>query len=108
MDKKIIKFEDTDTEEYKHKIPTLKNDEIVVCNKFPLGILLNILFVTKILNKLDVHAYSVHKMIIYKNDLDENRRIYFLIKEEKVLSSTRKFYEKLAISSKSNLIIKNI
>ena len=47
-------------------------------------------------------------MIIYKNDLDENRRIYFLIKEEKVLSSTRKFYEKLAISSKSNLTIKNI
>ena len=45
MDKKIIKFDDTDIEEYEfhqYKSPISRNDiainEIVVSNKFPLGI----------------------------------------------------------------------
>ena len=52
MDKKIIKFDDTKTEEYKfHQ------------NKSPISInkILNISLVTKILNKLHLYIYSVHK-----------------------------------------------
>ena len=48
-------------------------------------------------------------MILYKSNFDENRRIYFLIKEENVFDSFKKVYENLrkyfAISSKTNLIV---
>ena len=60
MDKKIIKYDDTEIEEYKfhqNKSPVLKNDidinKIIVSN--------NISLVTKILKKLDLYAYSLHK-----------------------------------------------
>ena len=42
------------------------------------------------------------QMIIYKRNFDENSRIYFLIKEEKVFI---KYMEILAISSKTNSIV---
>ena len=66
MDKKIIKFDDTDIEEYEfhqYKSPISINDidvkEIVLSNKFTLDRKsLNISLVTKIIKKLDVYAYS--------------------------------------------------
>ena len=64
MDKKIIKFDDTEMEEYKfhqNKSPVLINDidinKIIVSNKLPLvNKVLNISLVTKILKKLDLYA----------------------------------------------------
>ena len=43
-------------------------------------------------------------MIIYKKNFKENRRIYFLIKEENIFPKYMEVLEKLAISSIANLI----
>ena len=66
MDKNIVKFEETEIEEFKfhqYKSPILINDidinEIIVSNEFPFdNKILNILLVTKIIKKLDLYAYS--------------------------------------------------
>ena len=52
-------------------------------------------------------------MIIYKRNFDENRSIYFFLKEEKSFIKYMEILGKLAILSKSNVkvnlyIIKNI
>ena len=77
MDKKIIKFDDTDIEEYEfhqYKSPISINDidvkEIVLSNKFTLDKKsLNISLVTKIIKKLDVYAYSFQIWVYIKNIL---------------------------------------
>ena len=69
MDKNIVKFEETEIEEFKfhqYKSPILINDidinEIIVSNEFPFdNKMLNILLVTKIIKKLDLYAYSFQK-----------------------------------------------
>ena len=69
MDKNIVKFEETEIEEFKfhhYKSPILINDidinEIIVSNEFPFdNKILNILLVTKIIKKLDLYAYSFQK-----------------------------------------------
>ena len=69
MDKNIVKFEETEIEEFKfhqYKSPILINDidinEIIVSNEFPFdNKILNILLVTKIIKKLDLNAYSFQK-----------------------------------------------
>ena len=69
MDKNIVKFEETEIEEFKfhqYKSPILINDidinEIIVSNEFPFdNKILNILLVTKITKKLDLYAYSFQK-----------------------------------------------
>ena len=43
-------------------------------------------------------------MIVHKINIDENRRIYFLIKEEKVFFEYMEILSKLAISLKTNLV----
>ena len=66
MDKEIIKFDDTEIEEYKfyqYKSSISINDiginELVVFNKFPFdNKILNISLATKIMKKLDLYAYS--------------------------------------------------
>ena len=90
MDKNIVKFEETEIEEFKfhqYKSPILINDidinEIIVSNEFPFdNKILNILLVTKIIKKLDLYAYSFQKWV-YKRYPDETKCIYFLIKHEK-------------------------
>ena len=44
------------------------------------------------------------QMIVHKINIDENRRIYFLIKEEKVFFEYMEILSKLAISLKTNLV----
>ena len=69
MDKNIVKFDETEIEEFKfhqYKSPILINDidinEIIVSNEFPFdNKILNILLVTKIIKKLDLYAYSFQK-----------------------------------------------
>ena len=65
MDKKIIKFDDTEIEEYEfhqHKSPILIRDidinEIVVSNKHPFRKQdFKFFFVIKIIKKLDLYVY---------------------------------------------------
>ena len=71
MDKKIIKFDDTETEEYEfhqYKSPVSIDDidinEIVYIIKYLISFLfvnkiLNILWVTNIIKKLDLYTYSL-------------------------------------------------
>ena len=74
MTKKIIKFDDNETEEYEfyqYKTPISINDidinKIVISNKFPFGKKdFNISLVTKTLKKLDLYAYSIHKLLYIK------------------------------------------
>ena len=88
IDKKFIKFDDTEIEKCKfhqNKVAILKNDtdinKIVVSNKLPF-------------DKQDFKYFIGHKdskkvrplcifcpqMVIYKRNFDENRCIYFLTK----------------------------
>ena len=72
MTKKIIKFDDNETEEfYQYKTPISINDidinKIVISNKFPFGKKdFNISLVTNTLKKLDLYAYSIHKLLYIK------------------------------------------
>ena len=74
MTKKIIKFDDNETEEfYQYKTPISINDidinKIVIPNKFPFGKKdFNISLVTKTLKKLDLYAYSIHKLLYIKEN----------------------------------------
>ena len=74
MTKKIIKFDDNETEEfYQYKTPTSINDidinKIVISNKFPFGKKdFNISLVTNTLKKLDLYAYSIHKLLYIKEN----------------------------------------
>ena len=76
MTKKIIKFDDNETEEYEfyqYKTPISINDidinKIVISNKFPFGKkAFNISLVTNTLKKLDLYAYSIHKLLYIKEN----------------------------------------
>ena len=69
MGKKVIKFDDTEIEEYdfhQHESPISINNinvnKTVVSNKgFFISKILNISLVTKMLEKLDLYAYFVQK-----------------------------------------------
>ena len=82
MNKKIIKFEDTEIEEY-----------ILHQNENPI-----------LINNIDINKIILSQMIIYKRNFDENRRIYFLIKIEKVFNKYMEILEKVRniIKSKFN------
>ena len=77
MDKKIIKFDDTETEEYEfhqHKSPISINNidinKIIVSNKFSLvNKILSTSLVTKIIKKLDFYAYFFPKLVYIKDVL---------------------------------------
>ena len=106
-----MKFDDTEIEEYKfhqNKNHILINDinKIVVSNKLPFG-------------KKDFNYFIGHRdseksgslcifcsqMIICKRYFNENRHIYFLVKEEKAFIKYMENLEKVSISSKTNLIV---
>ena len=109
MDKKIIKFDETEIEEYKfhqNKSPISINDidinKVFVSNKL-------------LFDKQDFKYFIGYKdsekikplcifclqMIIYKRNFDENRGIYFLIKEKKV------FIKYMEILEKASNVIEN-
>ena len=71
MEKKFIKFDDSEIEKYKfyqHEIPismskiyinkVVVSNKVYFCKKF-----LNISFVTKMLKKVDLYAYSFKKLV---------------------------------------------
>ena len=98
MDKKTVKSDDSEINKYKfyqNKSPILIRNldisKIVVSNKLPFGKKsLNLLLVTKILEKLDQP-----QMIKCKISFDANGRIYFLIKKEKVFIKYVEIFIKL-------------
>ena len=103
MDKKVIKFDDTESEEYKfylQKSPIVINDidinETVVSNKFPFG-------------KQDFKYFIVYKdnkeirplciffpEIIYKRYSDKTKCTYFMIKDEKKIDKNVTILEKVS------------
>ena len=86
MDKKIIKFDDTEIEEYKFhqnkshiSINSIYINKTLVSKSFILvKKILNTLLVIKMLRKLDLYAYSIQKCI-YRTDFDETKCMYFFI-----------------------------
>ena len=103
MDKKIIKFADTEIEEFKfhqYKIPISLNDidinEIIVSNEFSFDDkILNILLVTKIIKKLDFYAYSFQKRVYIKDISNEIKKINGeLICNKKYLKAEKRFKTK--------------
>ena len=91
-DQKIIKFGDTEIKEYKfhqYKSPTSINDidvhKIILPNRFPFGKQdFKYFIVYKDSQKIRPLCIFRTQMITYIGNFDKNRRIYFLIKEEKV------------------------
>ena len=75
MDKEIIKFDNTEIEEYKfhqYKSSISINDiginELVVFNKFPFdNKILNISLATKMMKKVDLYAYSFQEWVCIKD-----------------------------------------
>ena len=113
MDKEIIKFDDTEIEEYKfhqNKSTISRNDidinKIVVSNKFPLGKQHFKYFIgTKDSEKIRPLCILYSQMIIYIRNFHENRHIYFLIKEEKVFIKYMEISERVSNIIKTNLIV---
>ena len=110
MDKEIVKLDEANTEEYKFhqnkshiSINDIDINKIVVSNKLPFGKRdFKYLIGNKDSEKNRPLCIFRPQMIIYKRHFDENRRIYFLIKEEKV-----KYIKYMEISEKVRNIIKN-
>ena len=107
-DKKILKFDETEIEEFKfhqYKSRISINDidiKIVVSNKFPFGKHDFKHFIGyKNSKKVRLLGIFHPQMIIYKRNIDKNRCIYFLIKEVKV------FIKYMEILEKVSNIIKN-
>ena len=110
MEKKIIKFDDIEIEEvefHQYKSPMSISDidinKIVVSNKFPFGKQDFKYFIGyKDSDEIRLLCIFRPRIIIYKRNFDENRRIYFLIKEEKYFMKYKEISKKLALSSKAN------
>ena len=122
MDNKIIKFYDTEIEEYKfhqNKMPISIKDidinKIVLSDKFPFGKQDFKYFIGyKDSEKIRPLSVFQPQMIIYKKFFDKNRPICFLIKKEKVFIKYLEIIEKVRntiknkfnselISSRNNL-----
>ena len=107
--KKIIKFDDTETEEHEfHQYKSLISindidvDNIVVSNLFLFGKLESKYFTGyKDSEKIRPLYIFCPQMIIYKTTFNENRRIYFLIKEEKVFIKYIESLEKVSNTYKN-------
>ena len=105
MDKKIIKFDDTDIEEYEfhqYKSPISINDidvkEIVLSNKFTLDKKVFKYFIGYKNNK-EIRRLCIFfsDMSIYKRYSDETKCMYFMIKDEKILTNIWHYGKELAI-----------
>ena len=108
MDKKIIKYGDTEIEEYEfhqYKSPISINDidinEIVVSNKFPFG-KQDFKYFIGYKNNKEFRAFCIFfpEMSIYKRYFDKTKCMYFMIKDEKNFDKYMTIWEKV-----SNIII---
>ena len=90
MDKQIIKFDDTETEEYKfhqYESPVLINDivfnETVISKRFPFGKQnFKYFIVYKDNKKIRPLRKFFPEMSIYKRYSDKTKCMYFVIKDE--------------------------
>ena len=91
MDKKIIKFSDTEIEEYvfhQDKSSILINDidinEIVVSNKFPFG-KQDFKYFIGYKDSVKIRPLCIFhpQMIVYRRNFDENGHIYFFNRKRK-------------------------
>ena len=90
MDKQIIKFDDTETEEYKfhqYESPVLINDivfnETVISKRFPFGKQnFKYFIVYKDNKKIIPLSKFFPEMSIYKRYSDKTKCMYFVIKDE--------------------------
>ena len=105
MDKKTIKFDDTEIKEYKfhqNKIPISTNDveinKIVVSNMLTFGKQDFKHFIGYKHSEKIKPLFILHsQVIIYRRDLDENRLMYFLIKVKKNFFKYIEIFEKVHI-----------
>ena len=110
MNKKIIKFDDTEIKEYEfhqYKSPiSIKNidiNKLVVSNKFPFGKQDFKYFIGYKDNK-EIRALCIFfpEMSIYKRYSDKTKCMYFMIKDEKIFDKCMTIWEKV-----SNIVKKN-
>ena len=105
MDKKIIKFDDTEIEEFefhKYKSPiSLKNidiNKLVLSKKFSFGKQDFKYFIGYNDNK-EIRPLCIFfpEMSIYKSYFDKTKCMYFIIKDENFFDKYMTIWEKLAI-----------
>ena len=110
MDKKI-KLDETEIEEFRfhqQKSPVLINNiginEIVVSNKFPFR-KQNFKYYIGYKDSERIRYLCIFRsrMIIYKRNFDENKRIYFLMKEENVFIKYMEILEQVSNIIKSEI-----
>ena len=110
MDKKI-KLDENEIEKFRfhqQKSPALINNiginEIVVSNKFPFG-KQNFKYYIGYRDSERIRYLCIFRpqMIIYKRNFDENRRIYFLMKEENVFIKYMEILEQVSNIIKSEI-----
>ena len=112
MNKKIIKLDDTEIEEYKfhqYKSPFLISDKdinkLVVSKKFPFGKQNFKCFISyKDLEKIRRLCIFRPQMITYKGNFDESMCIYCLVKEKEIFTKYMKILEKVSNIIKSKYI----
>ena len=103
MAKKVIKFDNTETVEYKfhqNKIPISINsigiNKIVVSDKLPLSKDFNYFIDYKDANKIRPLCLFFPKMSAYRRDFDESECMSFLKKDEEVLEKYNDILEKVS------------
>ena len=113
MDKKYIKFDDTEIEEDKfdkHKNPISINDiyinKIVVSNKLPFS-KQDFKYFIGYKDKKNIRPLYIFftEMSIYKRYFDKTKCIYFVIKDEFFFGKYMKIWEKVSNIIKNNLIM---
>ena len=111
MDKKIIKFDDTEIEKYKFKqykrpilIDNIDVNKIVVSNKISFGKNGFKYFIgNKDAKKIGPLCIFFPKMSAYRRDFDKSKCMSFLIKDEKLLEKYHEIWKKSATLPKKNL-----
>ena len=115
MDKKIIKFDDTEIEEYKfrqHKSPISINNiyiyitKIVVSNKLPFSKQDFKYFIgykdAKNIRPLCIFS---SKVSIYRREFDKTKSMCFLLKDKNFLEKRIEIWEKVSNVIKKNVIV---
>ena len=104
MDKKIVKFDDTEIEEYQfhqYKSPISINNidinKILVSKKFPFGKQVLKYFIGYKNNK-EIRPLCIFfpEMSMYKRCSDKTKRIYFMIKGEKKIDKYMTVWEEIS------------
>ena len=113
MDKKNIKFDDTEVEEYEfnqYKSPILINDvdinKIVVSNKFPFG-KQDFKYFTGYKDNKEIRPLGIFfpEMSMHERYSDETKCMYFIIKDEKNFDEYMAVWERLSNITKTKFNI---